>query len=179
MAWTTPMTWVAGTVVTAAQGNAQWRDNFNQTAPALVTAANQILVSTGANALAARQFTSGYVATGETGTGTTLGGNLTTFGPWVAVNTGTQALVAIYAQMYSSVTSGAVYSTYGVTNATTIADSFDRCIGGAVSLNPGLLAGATFLQTGLTPGTNQFTMHYAVGSGTGSWTFRRIFVMPL
>lgn len=31
MSWTTPRTWVAGEVVTAAMGNTHWRDNLNET----------------------------------------------------------------------------------------------------------------------------------------------------
>lgn len=33
MAWTTPRTWVTGEVVTAAEANAQWRDNMNALQP--------------------------------------------------------------------------------------------------------------------------------------------------
>jgi hypothetical protein len=179
MAWTSPMTASSGSVFTASQFNTNVRDNLNQTGPALVSAAGQILVSTAANTLAARQFSSSYVPAAEAGAGTALGGNLPTGGPAVTVTTGIMALVAMYAQMFNSVAADAVYTTYAVTGATTIVDTFDRCIGGVVGSNPGMLAGAAFLQTGLTPGSNTFTMHYAVAAGTGTWTARRMFVMPL
>jgi len=178
MAWTSPMTAVSGSVFTAAQFNTNVRDNFLQTGPALITAANQILVGTAANAMAARQFTSGYIATQETTTGS-FPINLATFGPWVSVNTGTMCMCAIYTQMYNSSNSAACYSGFEVTNATTIPCSWDRAIGGITNTNPGFLAGATFLQTGLTPGTNQFTMQYGVSAGTGTFLSRRIFTMPL
>lgn len=51
MAWTTPRTWVANDVLTAAQLNTDVRDNMNETAVAKVTTAEDILVATGANAL--------------------------------------------------------------------------------------------------------------------------------
>jgi len=35
-----------------------------------------------------------------------------------------------------------------------------------------------YLQTGLTPGVNIFTAKYAVSSGTGSFLYRSILVMP-
>ena len=47
--WTAPRTWVVGEVVTAAIGNTHWRDNFNQTAPALVTTKGDLFVATAAN----------------------------------------------------------------------------------------------------------------------------------
>jgi len=51
MAWSTPRTWVTGEVLTAALLNTELRDNLNQTGPALVTTAEDILVASGANAL--------------------------------------------------------------------------------------------------------------------------------
>lgn len=52
MAWTAPRTWVVNEVVTAAIMNTHVRDNFNQTGPAIVTTAGDILYATAANALA-------------------------------------------------------------------------------------------------------------------------------
>ena len=52
MAWTSPRTFVAGEIVTAAILNVDHRDNLLQTAPALVTTKGDIVVATGANALA-------------------------------------------------------------------------------------------------------------------------------
>jgi len=52
MAWTTPRTWVTGEVVTAALLNTHLRDNLDETAPATVTTAGDLVYATGANALA-------------------------------------------------------------------------------------------------------------------------------
>ena len=62
MAWTAPMTWVAGSTVTSALLNTHLRDNLLESGPAKVTAGGDTLYATGANALArlakgtARQF---------------------------------------------------------------------------------------------------------------------------
>ena len=50
MAWTTPATRTVGQILTAAFENAQVRDNFNVTAPAVLTTAGDILYASGANA---------------------------------------------------------------------------------------------------------------------------------
>lgn len=52
MAWSTPRTWVAGEVPTAAIFNAHVRDNFNETGVAKSTTAGDLVYATGAQALA-------------------------------------------------------------------------------------------------------------------------------
>ena len=52
MAWTTPKTWASGYVVLAADLNTHLRDNLNATAPATLTAQGDIVIASGANALA-------------------------------------------------------------------------------------------------------------------------------
>lgn len=52
MAWSSPKTWSTGEVVTAALANAQWRDNFLETAPAKVTTAGDLVIASAANTLA-------------------------------------------------------------------------------------------------------------------------------
>jgi hypothetical protein len=50
MAWTTPRTYTTGELITAAICNTHIRDNFNQTAPALVTTKGDLVAATAANA---------------------------------------------------------------------------------------------------------------------------------
>ena len=171
------MTAVAGSVYTAAQFNSNVRDNFLQTAPALASGAGMIFVSTAANTLAARAFETASVATFETGTGTVYG-SITTFGPWVSVVTGTQALVGISGQMWNPTASAQAWMSWEVTNASTIpaSDTWGIMQGGA---NPGGAIGNVTLATGLTPGTNQFTCQYRTNAGTATWGYRSIWVMPL
>jgi hypothetical protein len=51
MAWTAPRTWVTGEIVTAAYLNSNVRDNMLETSPGKATAAGDIFVATGANAI--------------------------------------------------------------------------------------------------------------------------------
>lgn len=51
MAWTSPLTWEDGVVYTAAQMNAQIRDNLLETGPAKATTLGDMVRATGANAL--------------------------------------------------------------------------------------------------------------------------------
>lgn len=54
MAWTAPITFAAAAVLTAAQLNTNLRDNLNETAPAKVTTAGDLVYATAANALTRR-----------------------------------------------------------------------------------------------------------------------------
>lgn len=176
MAWTTPLTAVAGSVLTAAQWNASVRDNLNQTAPALATAAGQWFVSTAANAIAARTITSATVATSEATTSTSYTA-LTTPGPSVTATTGAQALVALYAAVVNS-TTGLSLMSFAVSGATTIAAADNTAIGGATG-STGMRVGGFFIVTGLTPGSNVFTAQYKVSAGTGTFVDRKLLVMAL
>ena len=49
MAWTTPRTWTTGEVVTKAIMDTHVKDNFNMTAPAILTTAGDILYASSAN----------------------------------------------------------------------------------------------------------------------------------
>ena len=49
MAWTTPLTWASGRIVTAADLNTYIRDNQNQTAPAIFSSQGDIHYGVGAN----------------------------------------------------------------------------------------------------------------------------------
>ena len=51
MAWTAPRTWVTNEVVTKAIMDAHVRDNLLETAPAAATTADELIVTTGANAI--------------------------------------------------------------------------------------------------------------------------------
>jgi hypothetical protein len=72
LAWTTPLTWVASQLVTAAQLNTHLRDNMNETAVAKVTTAGDTVYATGPNALARR-------AIGGTGTVYQVSGGVPTW----------------------------------------------------------------------------------------------------
>ena len=168
------MTAVAGSVFTAAQFNLHVRDNLNQTAPALATAAGQLFVATGLNAIATRSFTAATVATNETTTATTYG-DLTTPGPAVTVTSGVSAIVMLYAAIANSGT-GSSLASVAVSGASTVAAADGVSVGGTTS---SLRCTAVSVLTGLNPGLNTFTMKYRVTNNTGTFIDRKITVLPL
>lgn len=178
MAWTAPMTAVSGVVWTAAEFNAHIRDNLLETMPGKATAANRMFVSNGLNAIAERVPTQATVATSQTTTSTSYT-DLATVGPAVTVTTGTKALVWFGAEMSHSSNAEASCSV-AVSSATTVAASDNwRCMqSGTTAGNPNrFLVGHLF--TGLTAGSNVFTMKYRTPSGTATFVNRDIIVLPL
>jgi len=121
-----------------------------------------------------------YVATGEDTASTTFA-DLTTTTDQVTVTIGPsgKALVAIYASQSNSTTA---YTQTGVdvSGATTIAADDTRTL---VFYSPAAgvqtKTGVTHLFTGLNAGSTTFKMKYKVNGGTGTWTYRRIVVIPL
>jgi hypothetical protein len=170
------MTAVSNSVFTAAQFNQHVRDNLNETAPAKATQAGSHFVGTSLNAIAERISDEDIVATSQS-TASTSYTDLATVGPSVTVTTGPWALVSIYNANLHSTGGASALMSYAVSGATTIAASDNMSIGTATTV--GSRAGATFLITTLTPGSNTFTCKYRVGSGTGTFVDRRIAVFPL
>jgi len=176
MAWSVPMTAVAGSAFTAAQFNQYVRDNLNETAPAKATAANQWIVSTGASSVAARTISASSIAAMETTTSTSYV-DLTTPGPSISAATGTSALVVVASSIANS-GSGFSLVSVAVGGASAVAAADAASVGlpaGAV----GARVSGAFLLTGLTAGTNTFTLKYRVSTSTGSFLDRRIGVFPL
>ena len=131
-----------------------------------------------ASASAASAFAT--ITVNETSTSATYG-DLATPGPSVTVTTGTKALVAIGGLITTSVGGELVLASYAVSGATTVAASDSRAVGGYVSgINaPQFHAGNTFVVTGLTAGSNVFTMKYRRTGGTASFNQRTISVVDL
>ncbi len=178
MSWSAPMTAVANSIFSAAQFNQYVRDNLNETAPAKATGAAQFFVSTGANAIAARQLSSAVIATAQTTTSTSYT-DLSTVGPQISVSTGPRALVMFAADIDNTVTGGASSVSVAVSGATTIAAStaWRICRDGVTSGNLQRY-GVSHLFDTLNTGTNTFTMKYVVGSGTGTFQSRELIVLP-
>lgn len=179
MAWAAPPTFTSGNVLTAAQLNVLSAD-LNETAAAKATAGGQIFVSTGANALAARQPAGASVLTNETTASATFA-NLTTIGPSVTVTTGPAALVMVSSDS-SSNTAGAFAQTgYDITGSSGIPASFDRALALRSPLaNYGNHSSFVMYQTSLIAGSSTFKMMYAATSGgTAAFQYRQISVIPL
>ncbi len=173
------MTAVAGATFTAAQFNQYVRDNLNETAPAKATAASQIFVSTGANAIVTRTPTTATVLTSETSTSTSYG-DLATPGPSVTVTTGTIAIVAFAASCSNSGANQAELVSVEVSGASSVAasDNWSLVVDG-LPAGQSIRAGVTHIFTGLTAGTNTFKMKYRCGTITGTFLQREINVIPL
>jgi hypothetical protein len=167
------MTAVAGSVFTAAQYNQSVRDNLNETAPAKVTTAGQIIVATGANSIAARTLQAAVVDTSETTTSSSYT-TLATPGPTVTVTSADQAIVALFSLCGSSSAGNFASMGYTVSGASTSAASINRSIAGDSQQ-----AGGVMLHTGLTPGSNTFTSVYRAAAGTATFQYRKILVIPL
>lgn len=193
-AQTTVPTFTAGEVLTAAQQNASARTGV----PVFASTAtrNAAFGGTGEKTLAEGQMCwlegvglqvynaagawmtispqSALVTTSQTTASTTYT-DLSTVGPEVTLETGTIALVTISATFGEPTNdAGAVYASFAVSGATTLAASD----GNAITVNfsntgqdPYGSFSRTFRLTGLTAGSNTFTMKYRIASGT-SVSFR-------
>jgi hypothetical protein len=180
MAYSTPLTAVSGTALTAAQWNASMRDDMLVTPAALATAAGRIFVSTGANAIAERVIDSATVATSQTTASTTYA-DLATAGPSVTVTTGTQALVFVTCQLSNnSGVNQRALAAVAVSGATTYAandvDAIRYQVFGSNADHRGTSA---VLFKALTAGSNTFKMQYRVDGGTGSFSNRHLCVIAL
>lgn len=155
MGWTDPRTWTAGELVTAAIGNAHWRDNLKEVAH---TPGTQ------------------DVTTSEATTSTTYT-DLTTSGPAVTATIGPSgiALVIVSARM-SNTGSNTTAMSYAVSGASTVAAADVNA-----ASNDGVAGRSTRMtvQTGLTAGSNTFTAKYRADAGTGTFDSRRIIVIPI
>jgi hypothetical protein len=179
MAWSAPMTAVANATFTAAQFNQYVRDNLNETAVAKATTASQIFVSTGVNALVARTPSQASVSTSES-TATTSYVDLATPGPSVTVNTGTIAIVFFASGMGVATDNTTAYASVAVSGDTTVAASDNWAIQmDGITAGNNVRYGMTRTFTGLTTGSNTFTMKYKAGASTSTFRFREIGVLPL
>jgi len=170
------MTAVANAPFTAADFNVYVRDNLLETAAAKATGVGRYFVATGPNAIAERQAGQSTASTELSTTSTNyveLSG-----GPTVSAVTGTSALVAVTARITNSTTGSASYASYAVSGATTVTANDSR----GIRIEK---AGADYdrvsmvrLATGLTVGTNVFTMQYRVGAGEGFFSQRELTVVP-
>ena len=178
MAWTAPLTWLAGQPLYAAQLNTQLRDNFLELDVSHAAMPGGIIVGVGANALGERVPGSLSVVTQESTSSTSYVGLTTPVA--VTVNTDTQALVISSCKIMNSGDDIPGYASWAVSGATTIAVSDNW----ALRTDAGVSAiGVSFssinLIATLTPGTNTFTHNYKVASHTGFFSCRALTVIPL
>lgn len=181
MVWTSPMTAVAGNTFAASQYNLYVRDNLLESGVAKLTAANGTFVTDSANSVAARYPVGSAIVTTDQSTTSASYIDLATPGPSVTLTTGTDAIIIWAARLYNSLAEYAVYCSYEVSGASTFSpDSSVSLIRDGMGTSGRQRAGMMQARTNLTPGINTFTMKYKVfSSGTGSFAFRQIIVIPI
>ena len=180
MAWTNPRTWVAAEDLTAALLNTHLRDNFDETAPAIATVAGRFIMTDGANSIVERNPSEDNVLTAQGSTSTSYT-NLGTTGPVVTVTCGTAVYIAITCGLKNDTIGEISYAAVTVSGATTAAAVDSQALQfRSPAANYELAASFCYIHTGLTAGSNTFTMHYKVsgGGGTGEWRNRRLTVFP-
>lgn len=91
--------------------------------------------------------------------------------PSVTLATGTTALVTIAASISTSTTAGAGLVSVSVSGATTVGASDAYCIETSTTVNA--TPSRTFVITGLTAGTNTFTLEYRYSGGAATITYLR------
>lgn len=179
MAWTTPMTFVANTVLTAEMLNTFLSGNLLETETAKATTAGSWFIGDGTNSIVERipQFAN-VSATEDTASSTYT--NLTTVGPAVTAYTGSRAIVFFSANISNHTDNGQSYMAYEISGAQTQAASDNKSL-----QVDGVLADANnrrcmiSLEEDLNPGWNTFTAKYRVPATAASFSDRFIGVWPL
>lgn len=108
--------------------------------------------------------------------------DLTTVGPSITLVTGTAVRIHMGCTAYNSVNPGGNVSiAVAVSGATTIAAAdVNGCLGhGAFDTNGYVVLSRTFVLSGLTPGSNTFTLQYSVGADTFHFFARDLTVIPV
>lgn len=187
MAWTAPMTAVAGAMYTSAAFNTYVRDNLLETAPAKALTDSGYFVTAGTNQIAERSLAQKHISQQDSFTSTSYAdpdGSISGFspvpGPAVTVKTGSVALVMVGGRVGgNSVATASVKMSWAASGTTTIAAT-DLWAAGPVGLSQYGFSYCTrvWLATGLTQGNITFTAKYAVSSGTGYASYRTLTVMP-
>lgn len=176
MAWTAPMTAVAGAVFTAAEFNQFVRDNMQETAVAKADIKNAIFTGNGLNEIAQRTPRGASKTGSSTTTATSYGDLLDGTGPTITLTTGSSAMVWIYCNQYNTA-GNAAWMSFEISGATATSASDSFAVQGQGT--DGDRVGAGFLIDTLTGGSNTFTAKYRVSTaGTGTFSQRRITIWP-
>lgn len=177
MAWTAPPTFVSGTSLTAAQLNIISSD-LNETAPAKASAVGQYFVATGVNVIAARLPVNSTITTAETTASATYV-DLATVGPAVTITcvTGAYCLALVNSLCQNNTSGGTSTVSFEISGSTTLAASNVYLSFTPNVANQGITAGGCRTVIGMTGPTNTFTMKYAVGAGTGTFSRRHLTVL--
>jgi len=158
--------------------NSHVRDNLLETAPAKAAIAGQYFVATGANAITVARADTDEVLTSET-TASTSFTNLSTSGPSVTVTVQSRAMIFVSARVFNSTAGALNLVSVDISGASTVSSADNRALlyesGNA---NDNLMATWNYMHTGLSSGSTTFKLEYRVTAGTGTFSNRRIVVVP-
>jgi len=177
IAWSTLPTYSDGNALTAAHLNAI-AANINATAVAVVTTAGDYVVATGTNALVRRHIASDAVTVNSTTTSGSYTNPTGDNGPVVTATTGAAAIIFTSVQQENLTTGDAVWSSFGITGATTDDPEDNRAIMSNSDATQGTRQGVTTYMS-LTAGSNTFRMLFRVSGGKGEFDDRRLTVFSL
>lgn len=178
MTWTTPKTWVANTVLYAADLNTHMRDNMQELAPAKATTAGSIFVTEGINRIVERTPDFAEIHTAEM-TGSTSWTNLFTTGPSLTIRTGGSALFFISASVKNTASNATSLMSVEVSGSSDINPSDDWAFRvDGITENNETRYSSFHYERNLTPGMNTFTMKYKAGSGMATFAHREMVVFP-
>jgi hypothetical protein len=179
MAWSTNKTWSPGEDLTASLMNQYVRDQLDETAPAIATAAGRLIVTDGVNSIVERLPSPGYIATAET-TSSASFVDLPSLGPQVTVTTGTLVLIAISVRCSNSVSGGGAIAGVNISGATTASAATTEAYWATSSAANDDYQGSYVYLRAVTAGSNTFKLKYAAPSAVGIATFRdrRLAVIP-
>lgn len=184
MAWSTPKTWVAEDLLTAAELNLQIRDNLLETEAASANDIGSLLVSSGENSVSWRRPVQAETAATVTTTSPTpvgLGGNT----PQVTFTTNGACLILFAARMQrtAGVSTADDYVNCGpqINGVTGAEAAIARAV--RVTSTPLVRYSGHVLHYDIPPGTYTAQLMYWVtnttGGLTGSYGHRSICVIPL
>jgi hypothetical protein len=177
MAWTTPMTFVDGAPLTAAQLNTYLRDNMNETEVAKATTMGGLFIAEGANKIVERFGGSSTVDDQEDTTSTTFT-DLETVGPTVTCNTGTRALYFVSCQIANTNANQSGHVGIQISGATNVATFSALQIDG-IAADKANMFGTCGFWDDLVPGENTFKLQYLFTNGLkGSFANRSLTIIP-
>ena len=179
MAWTSPLTAVANTTLTAAQWNIFLRDSLNAQGPTSATGAGQLLVTTGFGSLTMRTPQVQYISTSDTTASSSLVA-LDSDGAEVTVITGTMCMVTVGCQISNSTAGAGGMASIDLFGDTERAADEINCVrADSGNANDAFKLGWTTIYNPINPGSNTFGMKYrATGGGTASFAGRLIVAVP-
>lgn len=180
MTWTTPLTAVSNTALTAAQWNASVRDDLLETGVAKATTAGGYFVATGSKAVAQRTGSEVEVTTADTTTSTsyvtTLDGAST--GPSITATTGPQALSVIASDIGNTTASQSGRVSIAISGASSVAAADNRALRHTVSAAGVNARTSLTSMLAVTAGSNTFAASYRASGGTAQFANRRLAILP-